>query len=239
MLEMFNRSPWQRNGVISLQGPRLSQASEQCEMTAEGGLRCADGTYYPPGCEPGSPEAVEARPLVQDFPVVPVILIAAGAAVASAVFLSGEEAEAMSKVQEFATSIEAERAADAWNHQQYISRKQELSELLEKERLAQAKLSEEERRWESTHLNAAELQAAQNELSAITDRRTILKAEADDFRGRVDDNAKRILYYRQEAFHIISSMPEASQTRARQLIDPCYQPVAMKGPMYQVVNYRR
>lgn len=238
MLELFNRSPWQRNGVVSLQGPVLSQASQDCEVTAEGGRRCADGTYYPPGCAPGSQEVIQARPLINDFPVVPVILIAAGAAAASAILLSGEETEVLSKVQEFATSIEAERAADAWNHKQYIERRQELGELLEKERIAQEKLAEEERRWESTHLNASELEAAQNNLASITDRRTVLKAEAEDFRERVDQNAKRILYYRQEAFHLISSMPEASQTRARQLIDPCYQPTAMKGPMYQVVNYR-
>lgn len=238
MLQLFNRSPWQRREFVSLQGSGLSQVSQGCEPTPEGGQRCADGKYYPPGCAPGGPEAVQAQPMIQDFPVVPVILVAAGAAAASALFLSGEEdypTEAMTKIQELSNSIKAERAADAWNHQQFLARRKENIELLDQERLAQAKLAEEERRWNETHRNPAELEAAQNALNGITQQRATVQAEAEDFRTSVQKNAERIVYFRQEANYLIDSMPAAYQTEARRLIDPCYQPVAMKG-RYPVVN---
>lgn len=240
MLELFNRSPWQRNGFISLNGSSLGQASQDCEPTPEGGKRCADGMYYPPGCEPGSSQGVPAKPLIQDFPVVPVALAVAGVAAAGAILLSGEEdypTEAMSKVQELANSIKAERAADSWNHQKYVEKRKENIDLLEKERVAQAKLFEEEKRWEESHRNAAELEAAQNELNAITQQRSTVQAEAEDYRQSVLKNAERILYYRQEANYLIEQMASAYQAEARRLIDPCYQPVAMKGrSLYPVVN---
>lgn len=242
MLELFNRAPWQRASVVALSGSHLGQAD--CEPTPEGGLRCADGTYHPPGCIEGSPQVIQGQPLVQDFPVVPVAIATAGALAAGAIFLSGKRigagedypTEFFSRLQPIATSIHAARAADAWNYQQYSAKKKEALDLLEEERQAELALAEENRRWEETHRNVDTLQAAQDRLNAVVAKRTDIKAEADDFQARVQENAQNILAYRQQAMDIISMMPESYQAEARKLIDPCYQASAMKGISYPVVN---
>lgn len=249
MQTLFSRSPWERASVV--QASFLGQAQPDCEPTPEGGLRCADGTYHPPGCKTGSPETIQGTPLVAPFPVVPVALAVAGVSAAAAILLSGDRrmgappdypSAAFARLQEISGSIKAERAADAWNHSQAIKKTKENLELLEQERVADIALVAENRLWESTHRNAESLQAAQTRLDEIGQRRIQVKTEADDYRARVAQNAQNILYLRQQAMEIIGTVHEAYQADARRLIDPCYQPSAMKGAFlsqgmrYPVIN---
>lgn len=236
MQTLFSRSPWERASVV--EAPFLGQTQAGCEPTPEGGQRCADGTYIPPGCGTGSPETVKGTPLIQPFPVVPVALAVAGVSAAAAIFLSGDRrmgappdypSSAFARLEEVSRSIKAERAADSWNHAQAIKKTKENFDLLEQQRVAEIALVEENRLWEATHRNAESLQAAQAKVDAIAQQRAQVENEANDYRGQVSQNAQNILYFRQQAMEIIATMPEAYQADARRKIDPCYQETAMKG----------
>ncbi len=106
----------------------------QCEKTPEGGTRCADGTYTPP--EGGG--KIKAEPPAGNFPWLPVA-VGAGA-IAAGVALLGASRRRMgqdfsslapnvataypaqfSQLADYAAKIDSERAADAFNFQQYVA----------------------------------------------------------------------------------------------------------------------
>lgn len=236
MQTLFSRSPWERPSVVSLRGPVLGQAADTCEPTPEGGQRCADGTYLPPGCGEGSPETVQGKPLVDDFPVIPVALALVGASAIGYYFLgnkrlgiSPEAAETIAKIEDVAGSIKAERAADAWNHAQYVAKGKENYDLLYKEKAAEQNLVEQNRIWETAHRNFDALKAAEAEVETIRSQRAAVKAEADDFRARVEQNAQNVLNLRQKALYLIETLPQELQADARRTFDPCYQAGTMQG----------
>lgn len=210
---------------------------QTCEQTPEGGLRCADGSYHPPGC-PTPPAAEVVTPPGEGFPIIPVA--AAAAAVAGGlILLSGPKGRAMgalepSVIQELraiAASITAERTNDAEIFARYMEFSKRRSELLIREKDAASALSEQERIWESTHRNADALQAAQNTLTTTTSEKEAVSAEVSDLRARINRIAANIVTYRENAEVIISGLPAADREEARRIIDPCFQPVAMRGSL--------
>jgi hypothetical protein len=253
MQNLFARSPWERQRFVVLQTAGLGQnAPASCELTAEGGQRCADGTYLPPGCAPGSPETLQGKPLLSNFPVVPVALAVAGVAAASAILMSGPHrmgaeipAPALERLTSIGNAIRSEREADAFNFSQYQSKMKENYELLERERQAEIHLREQNRLWEATHQNYEALQAATTALETVTGQRAAIKAEAEDYRQRVDRNSQNVVSLRQDAGQIIAGLPADTQTSAWKLIDPCAKGPAMQGaflgqvrmaPRFAIVN---
>lgn len=250
MQNLFARSPWERQPVIVLRHAGLGQNLPTCEPTAEGGQRCADGTYLPPGCSTGSPETLQGKPLVSDFPVVPVALAVAGIAAAGALLMSGPRrmgaevpTAAFDHLDRIGSAIRSEREADAFNFSQYQSKMKENYDLLEKERQAEINLREQNRIWEASHRNLDELQAAQATLDTITSQRAGVKAEAEEYRQRVERNAQNVVSLRQEAAQVIAGVPPEYKTEGWRKIDPCAKaaPMAMQGPVlgrgrFAVVN---
>lgn len=249
MQNLFVRSPWERQPVVVLRSAGLGQNAPACEATPEGGQRCADGTYLPPGCAPGSAETLQGKPLISDFPVVPVALAVAGAAVVGTILMSGPKRlgaeipeRALEQLTSIGNAIRSEREADAFNFSQYQSLMKQNYDLLEKERVAQVTLAEQNRLWEATHRNMEALQAATTEFETISSQRAAIKAEAEEYRQRVERNAQNVIYLRQTAAPIIAGLPADVQADARRLIDPCARPgpVAMQGGFlgqrYSVVN---
>jgi hypothetical protein len=249
MQNLFARSPWERQPVVVLTSAGLGQnAPAACEVTPEKGQRCADGTYIPPGCAPGSAEVLQGKPLLTDFPVVPVALAVAGMAAVGAIFLSGPKrmgAEIPERALEQLTSIgnliRSEREADAFNFSQYQSKMKENYDLLYKEKAAEEALAEQNRIWEASHRNLEALQAATTNLETIRSQRGAAKTEAEEYRLRVDRNAQNVLSLRQEGAQIIAGLPPDTQAQARRLIDPCAAPapVAMQGAFLGQVRMAR
>lgn len=238
MQTIFSRSPWERASVVPLRGPMMGQMAPGCEPTPEGGYRCPDGTYHPPGCPMGSPQTIQGQPgpTATPFPILPVALVAAAGAVGYAL-LSGRQlsaeaipAEVVARLEDITTSIRAERAADAWNFSQYLAKGKENLDLLEKERLADLELARQNRIWETNHMNADGLQAAQTALDSIQAQRGAIKASAEEYRARVDANSQNVVNLRQKALELIDTLPPEVQDEARKKIDPCYKNAVMKGP---------
>lgn len=237
MQNLFSRSPWERAAVIPLRGPILGQVSPNCEPTPEGGQRCANGTYLPPGCAPGSPQAIQGQPTTATFPIVPALAVV-GTAAAAYFLLSGQRLgvteegaleRILAKIEEITTSIKAERAADAWNFSQYLAKSKENLDLLEKERVAGLELARQTQIWETNHRNADQLQAAQATFDSIQAQRINLKLEIDDFRSRVDGNSQNVVTLRQQALEWIDTLPEELREDARKKIDPCFKNPVMQG----------
>lgn len=236
MQNLFSRSPWERAAVVSLRGPLLGQAANTCEPTPEGGQRCADGTYLPPGCGQGSSAAVQGAPPASSFPVVPVTLAVVGAAAVGAYLLSGrrlgvpaEAAETLAKIEDLSGSIRAERAADSWNHSQYVAKNKENYDLLYKEKAAENHLVEQEKLWEASHRNYEALQAATVGLEQLKAQRAAVKAEAEDFLARVQQNGQTVMRLRQQALYLIETLPPELQADARRTFDPCFKGQSMQG----------
>jgi hypothetical protein len=130
-----------------------------------------------------------------------------------------------------ASSITAERAADAFNFSQYQAALRKRQDLVFAERDAEARLREQERLWDATHRNMEQLAAAQAEVDRIAAEKNAAAEEAAMYRQRVEQNAKNILAYREKAAFLIAGLPEDLKDEARRIIDPCYPatPTAMKG----------
>jgi hypothetical protein len=142
---------------------------------------------------------------------------------------SPETAETIAKIEDVASSIRAERAADAWNHAQYVAKGKENYDLLYKEKAAEQNFAEQNRIWEAAHRNFDALKAAEAELETIRSQRAAVKAEAEDYRARVDQNAQNVLNLRQKALYLISTLPEEIQAEARRTFDPCFKGNTMQG----------
>lgn len=218
---------------------RLAQAAPTCEQTPEGGMRCSDGTYLPPGCKSGDPATVQgASP--GGTPIWPFVVGAGALAAGAAIVLSGRrhlgatlEADyptIAAGLRTIAERITGERAADAWN----FSRLQEIVkgkyDLLFKQKGAEENMRVQERLWGQSHRNEEALQAATAEIDRLAAEIAQADAKAQEYRANVDANAGAIMRYRNQADALIESLPAEVQAEARSLIDPCFRGApAMKG----------
>lgn len=209
-----------------------------CEPTAEGGYRCSDGTYLPPGCAAGSSQAVKANPPGGGFPYVTVGLVAAGIAAGVAV-LAGKKMgataletrypEASSKLSDYASRINSERAADAFNFQQYIAAGKKRQDLLFAQKDAEAALNAQQKRWEASHQNGDELAAAQAAVDKISGDLAAAAQDRQTYLDAMNTNQANIQSHYSNAMYLIGTLPEDFQADAKAIIEPCFKP-AMKGP---------
>lgn len=212
-----------------------AEAAVTCEDTPEGGKRCSDGTYHPPGCPMNQPQTtVQAQAPTSETPTG---LIAAGVAAAAAggyLLLAGgrrrmgaapalETAypETFADLQKISDNINRERANDAYWFQKYIDAGKRRQDLVIIEGNAQKVLAEQTRTWETTHKNSSDLQAAQEAYDAAVALKTNAAAERDEAKGGIDLAASNIATYRQNAETIVVSLPAEYQAEARRVIDPC------------------
>jgi hypothetical protein len=233
------RSPW-----------RLGQApGVTCEPTPEGGQRCSDGTYLPPGCAQGSSKTVQAQ-APGGFPVVPVAIAAAAVVGAGALLLAGGRMGATEletnypgqtgRLQDLAKKITDERAADAYNFQLLTQTGARRLALVDAQGKAEAALAQQQKIWETSHRNADELAAAQAASDKIGQEIGQAQADIDSYRSFVNTNAQNISQFREEADGIIASLPAEWQTQAHQIIDPCWAPGrSMGAPRSQMVRLSR
>lgn len=225
------------NGVCR---PRLTMGQDEkptCEPTAEGGYRCSDGTYLPPGCAAGSSQAVKATPPGGGFPYLTVGLVAAGIAAGVAV-LAGKKMgataletsypEAASKLSDYASRISSERAADAFNFQQYIAAGKKRQDLVFAQKDAQAALDEQQKKWDTAHRNADELAAAQAAFDKISGDLASAAQDKQTYQEAMNTNQANIASYLSNATYLIGTLPEDFQGEAKAIIEPCFKP-AMKG----------
>lgn len=241
-MQIFSRSPWERPSVVSLRGSTLGQTSPNCEPTPEGGQRCADGTYHPPGCgmAPGS-----GIPASEPTPGATIPLIAAGvaAAAAGAYFLmSGHRhqigvepafetayPEAVSQLNSLADKINTERANDAYYFSKYIEASKRRQDLVFTEGAAQKILAAQEQIWNKSHRNQDEYQAAQTAYDQAVSQKATAAQEMQDNRAGINTAAQNILAYRSSAEAVISQLPPEDQAQAWKIIDPCSFKKAMEG----------
>jgi len=179
MQTFFSRSPWERASVTPLRGPTLGQTSPNCEPTPEGGQRCADGTYYPPGCKPGSGSGIPASAPTPGANVPLIIGGVAAAAAAGYLLLSGHRhrmaaptaletsyPEAVSQLTSIADKINTERSNDAYFFSKYIEASKRRQDLVVAEGNAEKVLAQQEKIWNDTHRNPDEYKAAQAKTDA-------------------------------------------------------------------------
>lgn len=243
MQNLFSRSPWERPAVAPPSHPLLGQAATY-EPTPEGGKRSSDGTYHPPGCPTGSPETIQGQPSGA-VPLVPIAIAVGAVAAVGAYLLSGprkqlgaEPTETLATIQDLSSSIQSERASDAWNFSQAAAKTKENIDLLYKEKAAEDALAEQNRIWETTHRNADALQTATVNLEAIMGQRAAVKAEIDDFRARMNENAQNVVNLRNKALYLISTLPEGLQVDARRTFDPCFKGQTMQGAFLGQIRLR-
>lgn len=243
MQTFFSRSPWQRPSVMPPRSAFLGQTSPNCEPTAEGGQRCADGTYYPPGCKPGSGSGV---PAAAPTPGASVPLIVGGvAAVAAAGYLlmaghkhrmaaeptalESSYPEAVSQIQKIADSINTERSNDAYYFSKYIETSKRRQDLALAEGAAQKVLAEQERLWNLYHNNPNDYQAAQAAYDQAVSNKGAAAQEMQDNRDGINRAAQNVMIYRSNAEAIISQLPQEVQAQAWRIIDPCSFRKTMEG----------
>ena len=199
-------------------GRRMGQEKPTCEKTAEGGYRCSDGTYLPPGCAAGSSQTVKAAPpsTSNAWPYVVGGLVAAGAVGAIAVLgrtsigataFESTYPEVYSKLNDYAARISSERASDAFNFQQYIAATKKHQDLVLSSKDAEAALATQEQRWEAAHQNADALQAAQTAVDQINGGLASSAADAQTYRTAIDTNQANISAYYSNAQDLIASLP--------------------------------
>jgi len=212
-----------------------AEAGVTCEDTPEGGKRCSDGTYHPPGCPMDQPQTtVQAQAPTSESNTG---LIAAGVAAAAAggyLLLAGGRRrmgdaptletsypDTFLSLQKIAENINHERANDAYWFQKYIDAGKRRQDLVLVEGNAEKVLAEQTRIWESTHKNADKLQAAQEAYDAAAGLKANAAAERDEAKSGIDMAASNIVTYRQNAEAIVASLPADYQAQARRVIDPC------------------
>lgn len=217
-------------------------AGVTCEDTPEGGKRCSDGTYHPPGCPTTPGTGIQAAPPSGGIPVFP-LAVAGVAAAAGAIFLlSGRRMgaepaafetsypEAAAELHKIADNLNRERSNDAYYFQKYIDASKRRLGLVSDQGNAEKALAEQQRIWESAHRNADQLAAAQANYDRITAELQAAGAERDENKTGMDYAQRNIATYRNNADVVISGLPPEAQDDARRIIDPCYKGPAMKGP---------
>lgn len=223
--------------------PRVTMGQAErptCEKTEEGGYRCSDGTYLPPGCAPGSPQTVKAAPPPSDFPYLTVGLVAAGAAGALALLagkrmgvtaLETEYPRVVEQLRDYASKIESERAADAFNFQQYSAASKKRLDLVFAQKAAEEELAKQERIWEQAHRNQDELVAATQAAERIRGELAAAAEERDIYQRAIQSNQQNISIYIQNATVAIQGLPPEFQAEARAIIFPCPKPPGMNGSL--------
>jgi len=234
MQTLFNKSPWLRNVALG-QVQTAPKPGMTCERTPEGGMRCSDGTYLPPGCQAGSPNTVAAAP-PGTTSIWPYVAAAGVLAAGAAAYALGDPASfenaypaAAADLRAIAGKITGERAADAWNFTQMQEAGKKKYDLLAQAKIAEDRLRNEEKLWEQSHKNADALQAATAEVDRLATEISAANDKVNEYRGYVNANADNIMRYRQDAEAIISRLPEESKLDARLIIDPCVKGQSMSG----------
>lgn len=235
MQTFFSRSPWERSSMAPFRGSALGQTSPNCEPTPEGGQRCADGTYYPPGCKPGSGSGIPAAAPTPGANVPLIIGGVAAAAAAGYLLLSGHKhrmaaeptaleasyPEAISQLTSIADKINSERANDAFFFSKYIDASKRRQDLVIAEGNAQKVLAQQEKIWNDTHRNPDEYQAAQAALDQIGANKAAAAQEMQENRDGINQAAQNIMTLRSNAEAIVSQLPAEVQAEAWRIIDPC------------------
>ena len=249
MQSLFSRSPWEREAVVPLRRATLGQASPNCEPTPEGGTRCADGTYHPPGC-PNTPGSGIPAAAPTPGATVPIIAAGVAAAAAGAYFLmSGHQhelgvepafenayPEAVAQLTSLADKINTERSNDAYYFSKYIEASKRRQDLIFTEGAAQKVLAEQEQIWNTSHRNPDAYQAAQAALDQAASQKATATKEMEDARAGINAAAQNIMIYRSNAEAVISQLPAEAQSQAWKLIDPCSFKKTMEGRRYLVIN---
>ncbi len=240
MQTFFSRSPWERPSVLSLRSPQLGQVAPGCEPTPEGGYRCPDGTYLPPGCKPGSGNSISASAPTPGGNLPLIIGGLAAVAGAGYLLLAGHKhrmgaepttfessyPEVFGQLSSIADKINGERANDAYFFGKYIEASKARQDLALAEITAQQTLAAQEKIWNATHNNAAEYQAAQAALDKISADKGQALQDMQTNRDGINQAAQNILSLRSNAEAIVSQLPSDTQSQAWRLIDPC----AFKAP---------
>lgn len=248
MQTFFSRSPWERSSMVPFRGAALGQTPPNCEPTPEGGQRCADGTYYPPGCKPGSGSAIPASAPTPGANLPLIIGGVAAAAAAGYLLLSGHEhrmaaspaletayPEAVSQLTSIADKINTERSNDAYYFSKYIDASKRRQDLVVAEGVAEKTLLQQEKIWNETHRNDNEYKAAQAALDQISVDKAAAAQEMQENRNGINMAAQNILTYRSNAEMIVSQLPAEVQAEAWRIIDPC----SFRRPGMEGRNYGR
>lgn len=250
MQNLFSRSPWERPSVVPLRSVMLGQTSPNCEPTPEGGLRCADGTYYPKGCAPGSGAGIPAAAPTPGVNVPLVIGGVAAAAAAGYLLLSGHRhrmaaspaletayPEAVSQLTSIADKINSERSNDAYYFSKYIEASKRRQDLVVAEGNAEKVLAQQEKIWNETHRNPDEYKAAQAALDQIVTDKAAAAQEMQENRNGINMAAQNIMAYRSNAEVVVSQLPPEVQAEAWRIIDPCSFKPTMQGRSYGRGSY--
>lgn len=225
--------PWAEQKIVSLQGWHLSQVEDvTCEPTPEGGQRCSDGTYLPPGCRKGESDIPGEDP--EAFPIVPVAVGVAAAGGAAALLLAGprrlgvtlEEANprAYAELRDIASEIRSERSADAYNFKQAIEARRRKQDLIFEIKDAEAEHQRQQELWEATHRNPDALKDAEIALNRLRSEYNAVQERDQDYTARIEVNAQNISTLYNNAMVIINGLPEEVQAEGRRLIEPCFRP---------------
>lgn len=265
MQTFFSRSPWERPSVTPLRSAFMGQTSPNCEPTPEGGQRCADGKYYPPGCAPTSGAGIPATAPTPGM-MVPLLVAGAAAAAAGAYFLMAGQRKSMgqasypvtypdfepspeakemeaakSQLTSIADKINSERSNDAYYFSKYIEASKRRQDLVIAEGVAEKNLAQQEKIWNETHRNPEEYKAAQAALDQIAVDKAAAVQEMTENRYGINTAAQNIITYRSNAEAIVSQLPAESQAEAWRIIDPCsFRKPGMQGYSYgyPVMNSR-
>jgi hypothetical protein len=141
-------------------------------------------------------------------------------------------AEIMDQLDQIASTIRLERAADAADYQKYAEAAKNRLDLVAKQKAAFDKLSEQERLWASAHRNQDALTAAQTDFDQTTAQLADQQAEVDRLRAEVDRHGKTILEWRRAAADWVNALPPEMQAEGRRKIDPEYR---QSGPPKKAV----
>lgn len=247
-MQIFSRSPWERPSVVSLRGAKMGQTSPNCEPTPEGGLRCADGTYHPPGCPNTTGSGIPAAGPTSGATVPLIVAGVAAAAAASYALLAGHRhelgieaafesayPEAVSQLTSIADKINTERANDAYYFSKYIEASKRRQDLVFVEGNAEKVLAEQERIWSTSHRNPDEYQAAQAAYDQAVSQKGVAAQEMQAARNGINTAAQNVMIYRSNAEAVISQLPAEAQGQAWKIIDPCSFKKTMEG-RFPVIN---
>lgn len=212
-----------------------AEAGATCEITPEGGRRCSDGTYQPPGCPVNSPQTVQAQAPTSESSSTGLIAAGIAAAAAGGYLLlaggrrrmgdaptfEGAYPDTFASLQKISEDINRERSNDAYWFQKYIDAGKRRQDMVLVEGNAQKVLAEQTKIWETTHKNSVDLQAAQEAYDAAAALKANAATERDEAKSGIDLAASNIATYRQNAEAIVAGLPAEYQPQARRVIDPC------------------
>lgn len=134
-----------------------------------------------------------------------------------------------SQLRDYASKINSERAADAFNFQQYIAASKKRQDLVFEEKAAEEDLKKQELLWEQAHKNFDQLTAATQRLETVRSEKAQAATDRDTYRAALESNQQNISIYRNNAEVLIASLPEKYKSDARFIIDPCVKPPGMGG----------